>query len=442
MMSRDPFETRSPFRELEYARRTRILIASANFLLIIAVPVLFPFLIMFATLFSWQSAFVFFFTLLSIPTALLARYLARHNQSDRGGFFLLLYFLLMIGSNGILIEGLFPAVAPSYAAFIVLGGLVLGPRGGYVIGFLSIVLWAGGSVIIEGGVVTAVDLSEGLLTALVAVIVMAGFLMVAFLSQLATIDLRRALNDATYDLVQANRQLEAASKLKSQFMARTSHELRTPLSAIMVFTDLSLRKAYGPLTEKQEHSQNRVLHNAKRLNTLINDLLDLAKIEAGEMKIVEESFRLKHLVETVKTTLEKDAQEKGVGFSITLDSNMPATIMGDENRICQVLINLAHNAIKFTDEGEIKIAIAPVDDNQWKIVVTDTGQGISENDMKIIFDAFQQLGRPVVNSETRGTGLGLSITRQLVQLMDGNVHVESDLGRGSKFEIILPLKVS
>jgi signal transduction histidine kinase len=140
--------------------------------------------------------------------------------------------------------------------------------------------------------------------------------------------------------------------------------------------------------------------------------------------------------------LEKDAQEKGVGFSITLDSNMPAKIMGDENRICQVLINLAHNAIKFTDEGEIKVSIAPVNENQWKMAVKDTGQGISKNDMKIIFDAFQQLGRPVVNSKTRGTGLGLSITRQLVQLMNGNIRVESDLGKGSMFEIILPLRVS
>jgi signal transduction histidine kinase len=440
MNSRDPFDPRSPFEGLERARRNRLLITAADFLVIIAVPVLLPFLIMFVTIASWQTAYIFFLTILSVPAALMAKSLARRDQAERGAGILLVYFLLMVGSNGVMIEGLFPAVAPSYAWIVVMAGMVLGARGGYGLGFLAAILWAGGANIIETDLVSPISLEPLLLGALGSVIIMTALLMVAFLTQAGAVDLRRALNDATYDLVQANRQLEEASKLKSQFMARTSHELRTPLSAIIVFTDLALRKVYGPLTEKQADSHKRVLHNAKRLNALINDLLDLAKIEAGEMEIVEETVHLNQMVETVKTTLEADAQEKGLAFSIAVDTKMPATITGDENRICQILLNLTHNAIKFTDEGEVKVSIAPVDENKWKMTVKDTGRGIPENDMKVIFDEFQQLGRPVVDSKTHGTGLGLSIIRHLVQLMNGNINLESDLGKGSKFEILLPLK--
>lgn len=442
MMRRNPFDTHSPFRGLELARRKRIITGAANFLLLVAVPILTPFTIMFLTIPGWQTAYILSFSSLSVPISLAARRFARHNQPDRGSALLVIHMLLLITSNGILIEGLFPAVAPAYTSFIVLAGMTLGPRGGYGAGVLSAILWASSAYIIDQDMIRQVSLDPFLLGALVAVIIMAGLIMIAFLAQMATTDLRRALNDATYDLVQTNRKLEAASEHKSQFMARTSHELRTPLSAIIVFTDLTLRKAYGPVTEKQEEGLKRVLANAKRLTSLINDLLDLAKIEAGEMEISEEPFLLQEMVDTVQSTLEADVQDKGLDFNIAIGAEMPKEIIGDENRLCQVLLNLTHNAVKFTDEGSIQVTIAAIDKRRWKMQVTDTGEGIPDRDLKRIFDEFQQVGRPVTDSKTRGTGLGLAITRHLVQLMGGTIQVESEHGKGSTFEVTLPLRKS
>jgi signal transduction histidine kinase len=266
------------------------------------------------------------------------------------------------------------------------------------------------------------------------------FVFVAVLNQFVTRDLKRALDDATYDLVQANRKLEEASKLKSQFTARTSHELRTPLSAIIVFTDLALRKMYGPLTEKLEDSLERVLLSAKRLNTLIEDILDLSKIEAGEIEIYEEAFEVSHLVETVHSTLETAAAEKQLDFTIQLSSSMPETIIGDEKRLSQVLINLTHNAIKFTDTGSVKVSIEELNGPKWKMTVKDTGRGINEEHFESIFDEFRQVKTEGSDTRTKGTGLGLAITRQLVEMMAGNVTLTSTLGKGSSFQVTLPLK--
>jgi signal transduction histidine kinase len=442
LLSRDPFYRHSPFRALERARRKRLLLATANFLLLLAVPIVSMFFILFVSIFSWQTAVTLGITTLTVPIALLARYLVNQDKVDQGGTILLLYFFFIIGTNGVLIDGLFPAVAPSYAAFTVMAGMVLGPRGGYLFGFLAAISWIVLAIIIGGDSIPPVSIGEPLLTILVGVIVVAGLIMIAFLSQLATHDLRRALNDATYELVNANRHLEQASQLKSQFMASTSHELRTPLSAIIVFTDLALRNAYGPLTEKLEASLQRVLYNARRLSLLINDLLDLEKIEAGAMSIFEEPFSPTNLVETVKSTLSTQAKEKNLQLSVSISPDMPSQIIGDEQRLSQILINLTHNAVNFTDKGGVNVSILPTGRDNWKMIVQDSGPGIHRQDLNIIFDKFRQVGRPTPHGKERGTGLGLAITRNLVHLMGGDIQVKSEVGKGSTFEVTLPLKVS
>ena len=322
---------------------------------------------------------------------------------------------------------------------IVVAGMLTGSQVRYVVTAIAAVLWLFAKYVTVRGLIDPIVLNEPIGTISAAGIVVLALVFAAILSQLATKDLQRALDDATFDLVQANRQLDEANKLKSQFMARTSHELRTPLSSITVFTDLALRKIYGPLTPQQEDSLQRVLGSAKRLTALISDILDLSKIEAGEIDIVEEHVTIASLVEVIRTSCEDKAREKGIVFEIECAPTMPQIVLGDETRLTQVLINLADNAIKFTEKGSVAIVIEPTNDARWRLVVKDTGRGIQEEHFDVIFSEFRQLDDTESTTKAQGTGLGLAITKNLVQLMDGTIHVRSEIGKGSTFEVILPL---
>jgi signal transduction histidine kinase len=346
--------------------------------------------------------------------------------------------LLIIAVNATVTGGLFPMVAPGYVLVIVISGMLLGSRGRFTITAVAAVMWIITQSIIARGFVPQTPLPDPIGTVSVQIIIALVFVFIGILSQLATSDLRRSLDEATYDLVQANRKLEEANRLKSQFMARTSHELRTPLSSIVAYSDLVLREAYGPLTPKQKDRVARVLQSARHLTTLINDLLNLAKIEAGELEIVETLFPVNDLAETVRSTLETAAHEKELAFTVSLAPDMPEQIVGDQGRLCQVLINLASNAIKFTDEGSVTVSIKPADEKRWQMVVADTGRGIHEKHLQSIFEEFHQVNLSDTD-KLRGVGLGLAITRQLVKLMAGEIHVTSELGKGSTFEVILPL---
>jgi signal transduction histidine kinase len=237
----------------------------------------------------------------------------------------------------------------------------------------------------------------------------------------------------------ANNKAKEAARLKSEFMATMSHELRTPLNAILGFTGIMLEGMGGEIDEEAQHMLERVDSNSKRLLGLINDILDIAKIEAGRMNIVSEPMRPAELVDRWQAQMSVLAEQKALDFEIYLDPALPDVIYGDAERITQVVVNLLSNAFKFTEKGKVTLALERNEQN-WLISVTDTGVGIPPHAINYIFDEFRQ----VDGTSTRmygGSGLGLSIVRNLCRMMDGSIKVASTLGMGSTFTVTLPLKV-
>jgi signal transduction histidine kinase len=241
-----------------------------------------------------------------------------------------------------------------------------------------------------------------------------------------------------HEVEEKGRQLELESRHKSQFLANMSHELRTPLNAILGYTELILDSIYGETPQKMRSVLERVQINGRHLLGLINDVLDLSKIEAGQLKLALTDYSLEEVVRTVFTGVEALAASKGLAFKTEISPNLPRG-HGDERRIAQVLLNLAGNAIKFTDAGEVTIN-ASAQDGAFTIAVRDTGPGIEEADQARIFGEFQQ----VDGSSTRtkgGSGLGLSIAKRIVELHGGRIWVESTPGAGSTFSFSLPINV-
>jgi signal transduction histidine kinase len=240
------------------------------------------------------------------------------------------------------------------------------------------------------------------------------------------------------EIDEKSHQLEAESKHKSQFLANMSHELRTPLNAIICYTELILDNIYGEAPERMRQVIERVQTNGRHLLGLINDVLDLTKIEAGQLTLSLADYSLKEVVDGVIIALEPLAVEKRLAFKAYLPARLP-TGHGDERRISQVLLNLVGNAIKFTDEGEVAIH-ASAANGSFTVAVCDSGPGISQSDQVRIFGEFQQAD----NSSTRrkgGTGLGLSIAKRIIEMHNGRIWVESDVGKGSTFFFSLPVRV-
>jgi len=247
-------------------------------------------------------------------------------------------------------------------------------------------------------------------------------------------------------LERANKDLRELDKLKSTFLANMSHELRTPMNAIIGYTDLLIDGVDGPINEDQEKSLKKVAANARHLLQLINDVLDISKIEAGKMKLSIKEIDLKWLVETIIHTFEPQLKVKGLYLNIEIPEGLPL-VYGDEDRVKEIIINLISNAIKFTHKGGITISakisergIKPGEEPIFmEVCVSDTGIGIKEEDIGKIFDKFVQVDLTTVR-QYEGTGLGLSIARGLVALHKGVIWVESKYGEGSKFYFTLPLK--
>jgi PAS domain S-box-containing protein len=231
---------------------------------------------------------------------------------------------------------------------------------------------------------------------------------------------------------------EAANKHKSEFLANMSHELRTPLNAILGYTELILDKIYGEVPDKIREVLERLEKNGRHLLNLINDVLDLSKIEAGQLVLSLDEYSMEDVIQTVITSVEALAAEKNLKLNVMVPADLKVG-KGDQQRIAQVLLNLVGNAIKFTEKGEVKVAVG-VSNETFLISVSDTGPGISKADQKKIFEEFQQAD----GSSTRqkgGTGLGLSIAKKIVEMHGGQIWVESTLGKGSNFRFTLPIRV-
>ena len=232
-----------------------------------------------------------------------------------------------------------------------------------------------------------------------------------------------------------NQELEKALRAKDVFLSTMSHELRTPLNAILGFTGTLLMRLPGPLTKDQEKQLKTVQSSGKHLLSLINDLLDLAKIESGKVQIRLEAVDCREVIEEIAATLRPLVEAKSIELRTKLPDG-PVLARTDRRAISQVLINLANNAIKFTDRGWVALELDPHDHGaELAIHVRDTGKGIPAEERARLFEAFS---RPVSSQFVEGTGLGLYLSQKLAALIDGRIEMESEAGKGSRFTVLVP----
>jgi signal transduction histidine kinase len=242
-----------------------------------------------------------------------------------------------------------------------------------------------------------------------------------------------------HEIEEKGRQLEIASQHKSQFVANMSHELRTPLAAMLGYAELLRDGTFGMLPEKSIRVIDRVQANGKHLLGLINSVLDISKIEAGQFRLNLSDYSVSTLIETVRIATESLAGAKGLALTTEVATELPHGF-GDEQRLSQVLLNLVGNAIKFTDTGEVRITAAAVNDH-YALSVSDTGPGIPPEERDRIFEKFHQIDSSITKAKG-GTGLGLAIAKQIVEMHGGRIWVESTLGRGSIFRMELPMRAT
>jgi len=238
-------------------------------------------------------------------------------------------------------------------------------------------------------------------------------------------------------LRQAHEAAVEANRLKTQLLASVSHDLRTPLGAIMGYAEMIQAGAFGKVNEKQEHAAAEILESANQLLVFVNNLISQAQIETGHVVLRVEKFEPKELIGAVRSTISYMAQKKKIDLQTEIDANLPAQISGDAYWLKQILLNLANNAVKFTEKGSVKIRLYLPDREHWGLQVIDTGIGITQEDRPRIFEAFHQIESSPARRRS-GSGLGLSIVQQIT-LMGGEILLQSEVGQGSKFTVILPL---
>jgi signal transduction histidine kinase len=239
------------------------------------------------------------------------------------------------------------------------------------------------------------------------------------------------------ELEVANRELAAASQHKSEFLANMSHELRTPLNAIIGFSEVLTERMFGELNEKQEEYLKDIYASGQHLLSLINDILDLSKIEAGRMELEVTDFDLPSAIDNALILVRERASRRGITLGHSIDERL-GSIRGDERKVKQVLLNLLSNALKFTPEGgRIDVSAVPRD-GVAEISVADTGVGIAPEDQEAVFEEFRQVG--TADKKVEGTGLGLALSRKFIELHGGRIWVESEVGKGSRFAFSLPLR--
>ncbi len=253
-------------------------------------------------------------------------------------------------------------------------------------------------------------------------------------------DVNSALDAKVDQLAQLNMRLHEMNQIKSEFLANMSHELRTPLNSIIGFSEVL--QSIKTLDDRQKRYAENIQKSGRVLLEMINDILDLAKMEAGRMELRPLEFNVSSVIHAHCDMVRALSEEKNIDVNVDVDKNLPA-IYQDQTKVQQILTNLLSNAIKFTPEGgRIDVAARKTTRDQFELVVADTGVGIAQDDLEVIFEKFRQgksaTGEDTLTREYSGTGLGLSIVRELCKLMGGSVSVESELGKGSTFKMLLP----
>ena len=239
------------------------------------------------------------------------------------------------------------------------------------------------------------------------------------------------------EIADKSRELEAVSRHKSEFLSNMSHELRTPMNAIIGFSEVLADRMFGELTEKQEEYLKDIMESGRHLLSLINDILDLSKIEAGRMELELTEFDLPQAIDNAITLVRERAGRRGIELSKAVDERLGA-VRADERKVKQVLLNLLSNALKFTPEGGRIDVSANAHDDVAEIAVSDTGVGIAPEDQEAVFEEFRQVG--TAEKKVEGTGLGLALSRKFIELHGGKIWVQSEVGRGSTFTFTLPLR--
>jgi signal transduction histidine kinase len=242
------------------------------------------------------------------------------------------------------------------------------------------------------------------------------------------------------ELAEAKRQLHEADKLKSEFIATVSHELRTPLNSIIGFAKLLLKQKIGPLNQIQQTDISVIYDSAQHLLSLVNDILDLSKIEAGKIRLDTEWVSIEEIIVGVMASMYILIEDKPIELKEEIEPNLPQVFV-DRGRIRQVVINILSNAAKFTDEGSITMQVRKITKNEQEFIcfsVKDTGIGIAAEDMDKVFEAFRQIDSSIAR-RAEGTGLGMPISYRLVTLHGGDLWVESQAEQGSTFSFTIPL---
>ncbi len=247
----------------------------------------------------------------------------------------------------------------------------------------------------------------------------------------------RELSVANDELIRAYEKLKEVDRLKSRFVSMVSHELRTPVSAIQGFASLMEAGVYGPVTDAQQVALSRIHANDQRLLNLLNDLLDQARMEAGQLSLHIAHFAVEDLIQEMESTVRVLVEAKGLYLATRIEEGVPEVAEGDVKRLHQILVNLVTNALKFTERGGVTVRIYAPDLEHWAMDVSDTGPGIPAEFLTDIFEPFRQVDNSATR-EHKGFGLGLAIVKQLAELMGGKVSVNSSLGKGSTFTVWLP----
>lgn len=244
------------------------------------------------------------------------------------------------------------------------------------------------------------------------------------------------LRKVNEELTRANIRLKELDHLKSMFIASMSHELRTPLNSIMGFTGIILQGMVGKISDEQRKQLTMVKSSSTHLLSLINDIIDVSKVEAGKVDIYVKKFDLLSITKEIINSFTVLTKEK----DLKIDLEMPKKIMveSDERRVKQILVNFVSNAIKFTDKGSVSVCVLQISDSAIEISVADTGIGIKNEDMDKLFKAFSRI--PVEGVIKEGTGLGLYLSRKISELLGGEIKAESEFGKGTVFTLTLPIK--
>jgi signal transduction histidine kinase len=249
--------------------------------------------------------------------------------------------------------------------------------------------------------------------------------------------LEARVQERTAELQQAKETAEAANRAKSFFLASITHELRTPLAAMVGYVDLMAEGMLGPVSDEQAEALSNAQISGQQLLGLVNDTLDLSQIESGNLTLHWSELKLPLGVQETVEGLQSLAKKKHLPLELETAPDTPASVSTDVARLQQILVNLIGNALKFTDHGAVKVKIGPVDRGQWFVEVQDSGQGIPPQALGSIFEAFKRGGGPKI-ADIEGSGLGLSITQRLVEALGGTIEVQSQVGIGSRFRVILP----